>query len=248
MRALHPMLPFELPPYARTAADWQEELARILGRPVRVRFGSSRTVPVHAEDAKDGGLVVRLHRMFENAPAGVAEALGGWLRSGRRARRACSVLDEWIDRGLARLPPAPRGSLRARGRHHDLAAIGEELREGPLRDEFRDRSLPRVAWAARRASRARRSLLLGHYDSEIHVVRIHPVLDREDVPVWYLRFLVFHELLHAVFPSRREPSGRWIHHGPDFRRRERGHPDCERARRWEADNLTRLIRLARCAP
>ena len=79
-------------------------------------------------------------------------------------------------------------------------------------------------------------------------MRIHPVLDREAVPSWYVRYILFHELLHAALPSEPRPRERCIHHGAEFRRRERGYTDYGRASRWEKENLSRLIRLARKKP
>ncbi len=79
-------------------------------------------------------------------------------------------------------------------------------------------------------------------------MRIHPVLDREDVPSWYVRYILFHELLHAALPSERQQRERCIHHGGEFRRRERAYADYGKALRWEKENLSRLIRLARKKP
>jgi len=52
--------------------------------------------------------------------------------------------------------------------------------------------------------------------------------------------VVFHEMLHQVVPVV-ERRGRRVVHSAEFRRRERSHPDHERARRWEAENLHLLL-------
>ena len=65
------------------------------------------------------------------------------------------------------------------------------------------------------------------------------------MPAWFVRFVVFHELLHAVHPPQRSSGNRWIHHGPQFRRRERKYADYRRAITWEERNLTALIQAAR---
>ena len=96
-----------------------------------------------------------------------------------------------------------------------------------------------MTWGRRARSSARRTLMLGNYRPDGNVVRIHPVLDQKLVPDWYVRFILFHEILHAAIPSGR------VHHTPAFRRREQQHPDYARARKWEKKHITKLIRSAR---
>jgi hypothetical protein len=75
--------------------------------------------------------------------------------------------------------------------------------------------------------------------------RIHPALDQAAVPDWFVRYVLFHEFLHAVHPPVRGRGGRWIRHGPELVRREERYPDLERALAWERDHIDRLIRSAR---
>lgn len=235
-----------------STAEWERFLARELGCPVRVAFGRSRTVPVQAASALVGargeGLEVRMHRMFEAAPDDVRTALARWLRSGRRARRACVRLDGWIDLRLSEEPAAAPRRLRVEpaGRRYDLAALSTPLFEDEFAGDFRDgRPRPALTWGRRGRSASRRSLRLGSYDVDAHVVRIHRVLDQASVPPWFVRFVLMHEILHAALPPRRVDGGRWVHHGPDFRAREASYPDYRAALRWEERNLPRLIAAAR---
>ena len=61
------------------------------------------------------------------------------------------------------------------------------------------------------------------------------------MPRFFVEFVVFHELLHHVVPARRAGE-RLEYHTPEFRRRERAHPDYRRAVRWETENLEALLR------
>jgi len=221
-----------------TSGAWERHLEERLGRPVEVRFGRARTQPVHSVAGPDG-VRVRLHAFFAEAPPEIADALAAWLRSGRRARRACARLDAWIDARLAALPPrrprAPR--LDPRGRVHDLAALAAPLWAKEFDADFFMRPLPQLTWGRRARSRARRSLHLGSYAADQDLVRIHPVLDHETVPEWFVRFVLFHEILHAAV----DPHG----HGPGFRARERSYADYRRAVSWQREHFGRLLRRAR---
>lgn len=238
---------------ADAARPWREFLEVELDCPVRVVYTRARRTPIQVRPTRSTaglarrGIELRMHAMFAAAPPEIHRAVATWIRSGDRAPRACRTLDDWIQRGLSQVPaPLARKRLSGRGERHDLEALLSEL----LRAEFaREPSLherpPRLTWGRRGASRTRGSLRLGSYDSDTHVVRVHAVLDQDAVPEWFVRYVVFHECLHALHPPRRGSDGRWIHHGVEFRRRERDYADHARVLEWERAHLRALVRSAR---
>ena len=147
---------------------------------------------------------------------------------------------------MAELPPrtAPASRLRTSGLVHDLELLAAPLFAGVFAADFADKPLPALTWGRRGKSRTRRSMRLGSFDLEARLVRIHAALDQPAVPAWFVRYVLFHELLHAAHPPVRKGS-RWIHHGPEFRRREQAYPDYPRALAWEEEHLPRLIQSAR---
>jgi hypothetical protein len=233
---------------ASTAADLGGVLASELERPVHVTYGQARRTVVQARE-RLGVLEVRLNGMFRDAPDEVQLALARWLRSGKRARKACTVLDTWIDERLARLNREQPRSVRidAVGEVHDLNQITTELVLEHFAGELAE-APPPVTWGRRSKSRSRHTLRLGSYDYGGRVIRVHPVLDQAAVPRFFVRFVLFHELLHAALhdvPEVRGPGSRQRHHGPEFLRRERAHADYTRAVRWEKQHVQALIRSAR---
>ncbi len=243
-------LPFERT--ALTTRCWEKALSRHLGRRVEVIYNRARATPVQVQwrGVLRVRLQVRLHEMFRDAPDDVVEALASWIRVGGRARRRSELLDRWLAHRLAQLPPkAPRkAKVNSRGRCHDLAEIAEKLIREEFAGDFVGPGPPRITWGRKSRSRSRHSIQLGSFDPETGLVRVHPVLDREDVPTWYVRSILFHELLHAALSADGREGGRCIHHGPEFRYRERAYEDYRRAVGWERKNLGRLIRLARKKP
>ena len=220
--------------------EWEAFLSGRFGRPVEVSFSRARTAPVKAVD--DGRVLrVKLHRFFAEASSEVRDDLAAWLRNGRRSRRASARLDEWIDARLSELQPVSprRVALHPCGEAHDLTPLVESLFRDEFLLDFEERPRPGITWGRRQKSRARRSLQLGSYDPETNVVRVHPVLDRPKVPDWFVRYVLFHEILHAALPQ--------LHHGPEFRCRERTYPDYARAVAWQRTRIDRLIRAARRA-
>ena len=80
----------------------------------------------------------------------------------------------------------------------------------------------------------------GVYVQDARIIRIHPTLDRPEVPEFYVAAVVFHEMLHQAVPAR-DVNGRRVVHGPEFRRRERAYPEHARAKDWEERNLELLL-------
>jgi hypothetical protein len=62
------------------------------------------------------------------------------------------------------------------------------------------------------------------------------------VPPWFLRYILYHEMLHAVVPDEPGPNGRRCVHTAKFYERERKFPRYRSARRWEEENLERFLR------
>jgi hypothetical protein len=229
-------------------ADWRLFLEERLDCRVEIAFGRSRTKPLQVGRSSRRELRVRMHAMFAAAPEDVRESVARWIRSGRRARNACARLDRWIAERLSELPApvARRQAVRTRGRHYDLQSLADPLWEAYFAEDFHAaRGKPELCWSKSARSRSRHSLRLGSYVLDAHRVRMHPVLDQPAVPEWFVRFVLFHEILHAALPPMRSADERWIHHGPRFRARERAHPDFARARAWEDEHLAALIRSAR---
>lgn len=227
---------------AASPAAWTAALAHRIGRRVEVAFGRSRTRPVVFRRRGDAW-TLRLHAFFATADGSVVEAVAGWLARGKTDRAATRCLDAFIVARLAGLAPLPTPTARpAPGRCHDLDALGTLLRLDPGLADLR--RWPTLTWA-RRGPRPRRSLQLGLFVPETHTIRIHPVLDRADVPAWFVRAILFHELLHAAMPPRLDANGRWRKHDAAFRARERAYCDHARAEAWLAENIDRLLRLAR---
>jgi len=92
----------------------------------------------------------------------------------------------------------------------------------------------------------KRSLELGSFDPETRIVRVHPVLDQPFVPRFFVRYVLFHELLHAALDGQEKSrAGRRRHHGPRFRQAENAYVDYERALEWQEQHVGALIRSAR---
>src|SRR6202045_5551451 len=137
------------------------------------------------------------------------------------------------------LPMQRQLNLRHEGTHFDLHAIFERLNERYFRGRLRGY---KVMWGRRRRHRPKEYFIFGTIQEEERVIRINPLLDQPFVPLWFLKYGLYHEMLHSVVPDEETSAGRRRVHTEQFYRREREFPGYRRARLWEEENLSLFLR------
>lgn len=227
------------------ASRLADALAALLSEPVRLTVHDNRSTMVSFRRNPDE-IHYRVHHMFLEAPTEVVRALAVFAGTARgttvRRRDAGARIDGWVRTNRACIAAPRADRLESRGRVHDLQAIFDRLNE----EHFGGAIEARIGWGLVRGGRRRRTVKTGVYIQDARLIRIHPTLDRTEVPEFYVAAVVFHEMLHQAIPAR-DVAGRRIVHGPDFRRRERAYPDHARAKEWEERNLSLLLSPPRVA-
>lgn len=234
--------------FVALAGSRQERLAlaRALAQRLATALGPGLTVHLTVHDNRSTMisfrrqaplLRLRLHHMFLDAPEAVVRAVADYAGHGKRA--AGAVLDDFIANQQERIRAVPRRAtpLSALGACFDLQQIFDSLNERYFQSGIR----ARIGWGRSGNRRRRKSIRLGVYDHRSREIRVHPTLDRPDVPRFFVEFIVFHEMLHQLFPSDRH-SGRHVHHPRAFRDRERAFPHYEASIAWEKQHLHQLLR------
>ena len=222
-----------------SAGALADSLSSLVGERVRLVVHDNRSTMVSFRRVA-GLLHYRVHHMFLDAPQDVVHALAAFAGPGQgmaaRRRDAGGRIDAYVRQHRARIGAPRPARLQARGNVHDLQAIFDRLNA----QYFDGRVAARIGWGPNRGGRRRRTIKTGVYVQEARLIRIHPALDRGEVPELYVAAVVFHEMLHQVVPAV-ERNGRRIVHGAGFRRRERAYPDHVRAKQWEEENLQLLL-------
>ena len=202
---------------------------------------NSSTMMNYKEGAKGESGELRLHHMFLHAGPEVLRALSHWMH-GRKSRTCAKLLDDFIEahQHLVRIRPGQTCRLLTQGRHHDLQRLYDEVNAG----HFEESVEAPITWGRMPGARRRHSIRLGSYTPEDNLIRIHPYLDQAFVPQYFVRYIVFHEMLHAHVGFETTPSGRRRVHTPAFYRMEKRYPDYHRAVAWHDDpaNLSKLLR------
>jgi len=190
---------------------------------------------------KPDGYRLRLHRMFVGAEPRTVRALARYVV--HNDRRASTLLGDYIERHqhiIRQQKRRPRQmNLRTAGRNHDLQAIFDRLNAA----HFAGGLEARITWGPVTArGKRRRSIKMGSFAVEDRIIRIHPALDQDCVPDYFVAWIVYHEMLHGKHEVRRE-NGRRRFHSAAFLAEERQFPEYDRACAWEKQNLDRLLRV-----
>jgi len=218
----------------------QAALQRESGRSVELALTENRSVLLSFR-RRGGAVLLRLHRMFLHAPLAVVRAVARGLR--RTSGSADGEVRRFINENLHRVRRVPRSlpPLVTSGRVYDLRQVFDRLNTRFFANALH---VP-LTWG-RGGGRARRGgLTFGSYDPVLGLIRIHPVLDRREVPVYFLESVVYHEMLHHRLGGVADGAGRTVYHSRTFREAEARYPWHGQALEWEKENLPHLLRASR---
>ena len=126
----------------------------------------------------------------------------------------------------------PTHENRTRGRYYDLEAVFNACNQRNFGGK-----MPRpqvIHWS----SRINHSTM-GSYNINEDILMINRGLDRKDVPVYVLDFVMYHELLHKALGIQTSGS-RKMAHTKEFRELEQKHPDYQRAQDFIQKNAKKL--------
>ncbi|WP_100934560.1 hypothetical protein [Candidatus Chlamydia corallus] len=120
----------------------------------------------------------------------------------------------------------------SQGKVYDL----QEIYQGLNTRLFQGALRLQIGWFGRKETRKGQSVVLGSFHESEQLIRIHRSLDRQDIPRFFIEYLVYHEMVHSVVPREYSRSGRSIFHGKKFKEYEQRFPLYDRAVAWEKAN------------
>ena len=196
----------------------------------------------HTIRRKGSTWVIRISDHCRHAPRQVLEAIVNILAAKVMRRKPGQKYMHIYD--LFRKTPWVAESVRVRrlqkgrkhitgekGQYYSLREIYQELNGDYFNNQIEIR---RIGWGLRKSKER-----LGHYDPVHHTITLSPVLDTPRVPKYVVRYIVYHEMLHAIFEDN-PSSGYRRHHPAEFRRAEKSYPDFASAKKFLREHGRRL--------
>ena len=178
---------------------------------------------------------VRLHHMFLGCEQTLLNHLVGFIRGEDQAGEPVRRYIQRHREAICYEVEAER--LTTLGQFHDLEWL--KARASRLLGDPEALHGVQITWGRR--GRGKRTIRLGSYDFEQRLVRVHPSLDQRVVPSFFIEYIVYHELLHALYPPIEDASGRRCVHTEEFKQMETRYPLYHEALAWEASSLHELL-------
>ncbi|MEO8377591.1 MAG: hypothetical protein ABI579_07960 [Candidatus Sumerlaeota bacterium] len=228
------------------AEEMRRYLAEATGKPIRLRMNTNLHSMISARrDGTGPGIFLSLNRIFLAADPAVIAALPGFITrptaDNRRIIRGFINSSSQNIIAVASAHPRRRRSEtgKTRGQHVNLQPRADDINV-----KYFNNSLEfRIIWGrGKMGERRQHTITFGTWNDRQRTIRIHPILDNPTVPLYFLDFVIYHEMLHIAIPTRVSTSGSAIHHGREFRERERMYDKYREAISWENRWLTPLLK------
>lgn len=200
----------------------------------------------HTIRIRSGRVYVRISDIFSGAPMDIHRALAFVLVAKLLSHRTPHVYERKY-RDYACTPQVLRASdiaRRRRGRKMISSAHGTTYDLDAMFTQLNRRHFdgtlekPTLTWSQRRTRR-----ILGHHDPVHDTIVISKTLDADNVPEWFVEYILYHEMLHIKHPARLI-HGRRYYHTNEFRADEQRFPYYEKAQKW-LDRAARKKQAAR---
>jgi predicted metal-dependent hydrolase len=211
--------------FGHTEQTLRRYLEETLNTPVSLVLTGNSTRMLSAR-MSGGILCVRMHRIFLNADSGVIGEIVSFLQNKRSKMPLFRGFISGNRERLANKAPK-RVKIRTEGICHDLGDLYREINE----KYFAHAINAAITWGTHHPRSSVRKRTLGSYSERSNMIRINPVLDRRTVPRYFVAYIVYHEMLHAVMGTPLLGNRRSIH-SREFRKREKAFTEYELAAAW----------------
>lgn len=219
---------------------WRQALERhlreILGKKLELVWTQNRRLMISFRN-RNGIPVLRLHESFSGADDELKKDLVHYLSHPR------AKVPESINQFVRQINELQNGDkkparLLRRGKTFDLRKVYKNLNStyfgGKLKGE--------ICWSRKIFGKDKVSIVLGSYYPEYNLIKIHPVLDTELVPLFYFESVVHHEMVHEYLHTLEPDDGGSRLHPSRFRELERKQKYYELALAWEKSHLAKLLK------
>lgn len=219
-------------PFLRDAFLLQSSLRTLTGTDLAVTLTDNRRSMLSIRKRRDS-LDVRIHRIFLEAEDHVLQAVADFIRGRKTVRSAIQTYVKQKIGSLQTARPNP-ALIKTEGACYCLQPIFDAINA----EYFGGAVTASITWGRSPLRRRTRRVTLGSYCETSHTIRINPLLDRRNVPAYFLHFVIYHEMLHAVVGTTKQ-NGRRTVHSREFREREKQFREYERAVSWEKQKIFR---------
>ena len=126
---------------------------------------------------------------------------------------------------------------RTKGVRYDLKEIFDQVNQ----HYFNGKIKSSIRWEKYASKTSYQSYFNGPQGSRHNLITIAGAYNHPKVPEFVIRGVVFHEMLHILYP-RYKRNGRNVIHGPEFKKAEYRFLFRDKWYKWEKENMYKIIR------
>jgi len=217
-------------PFEHDEHTLKDQLQKLTGRDLCLIITDNATSMLSVRK-KAENITVRLHKMFLHAGTDVCLEVADFIKKGRsNGQNIRSFIRQ--NRYLLKKKSPVKLKSRVAGENYCLQSIYDSLNS-----EYFDGAISAsITWGKSSSQKRVRMRTMGSYNAETNSIRINLLLDKKTVPVYFLEFVVYHEMLHAYLGIKTR-NGRRSIHSREFRLHEKKFRDYEKAMEWEVQRF-----------
>ena len=214
-----------------------QQLQEKVGKKVAFRINDNRSTLLSVRwDSKQTR--VSLHRFFLDAPTAIVDDLACYIRKQRPD--LSPIVKAFMEKKTETLAYSKREhEICTKGAVYDLADIYREINH----KYFKNSINLKITWFGLAGIRCRSRITFGLFDSLHKLVKIHRIMDSTFFPLYVVRFVVYHEMLHHIYqPEFNLATGRRKIHTKEFMEHEKKFEEYKEANEWLKSNNKKFFK------
>lgn len=204
-----------------------------VGKKLQLKINNNRSTMLSVRMRQDLA-EVSLHKMFLDAPQNVMDALKCYLKGDIRV--LSPSIKAFIRQGVTGLHYPHTSPLHVDGKVYHLKKLYDLVND----EYFNQRLQLDITWFQRKIV-PRSKVTFGLYSDPFKLIKINGVLDRIDVPEYFVSFVIYHEMLHHTCPGYVDKNGIHHMHTREFKDREKEFRYFYKAQGWIHKNRSRFF-------
>lgn len=217
--------------------SFQNQIETQVGKRLCVKINDNHSTMLSVKWGPDC-TKVSLHRMFLKAPINIMNELACYLK--KEKRFISPVIKAYIEDNLKKLnyqKQVDRQKLYIQGNVYNLQTIYNELNH-----EYFDGELNlHITWFGKVQQRNRTRVTFGLYHDPLRLIKIHRILDTPSFPDYFIRYVIYHEMVHHVCPAYVDEKGISRIHSKEFKALEKGFRHYDLALQWVREHQNQLF-------
>ena len=212
--------------------DFQQQLENLIGIKLNLKINDNRSTMLSVRWEPDV-TKVSLHRIFLQAPQNILEALGCYLKG--RHKKISPVIKAFIEHEVRNLDYSREldlSKLHVLGKVYNLQKAYQEVEE----EYFQEKLNLHITWSGSGRRKKCNRITFGCYHDPLRLIKINRLIDHAYFPPYFLSYVIYHEMLHAVYPSSVNEKGYKTIHTRAFKDQEKKFKFYTQAKQWIRDN------------